>query len=229
MLVAMNFGIILIPHCMREMKDISLKNWSGCKWKTLSLNLLPQEVEEWGTDDTTLIQRVEPSSFGAAGDRLPVHLSSLKIAACLGDARTSTQSSYILLEVPEQMERDTASKRPGLTQEIESAKSVTDLKTSSSITGAKLQTHFEVLDTESGLKKIINGDFKRIVFIQKESVQKKTMSNVQSFNTRWNELIIAMKTQQDDDFLGIVVSSAPTVGTIKAVADALHSKCCSKG
>ena len=31
-----------------------------------------------GTDDTTLIEWVKPRSFGAAGDRLPVHLSSSK-------------------------------------------------------------------------------------------------------------------------------------------------------
>ena len=45
--------------------------------------------------------------------------------------------------------------------EIESAKSIADLKTSKTITGAKLQTNFEVLDSKiaSGLQKIINGDF----------------------------------------------------------------------
>ena len=50
--------------------------------------------------------------------------------------------------------------------DIESAKSIADLKSSYSITGAKLQTHFEVLDFKvaSGLKKIINGDVKRRVF-----------------------------------------------------------------
>ena len=40
-----------------------------------------------GIDDTTLIERVEPSSFGAEGDRLFVHVSSPKISACLGDTR----------------------------------------------------------------------------------------------------------------------------------------------
>ena len=50
--------------------------------------------------------------------------------------------------------------------EMESAKSIADLKTSYSITGAKLQANFEVLDSTiaSGLKKIINGDFERRVF-----------------------------------------------------------------
>ena len=32
--------------------------------------------EGMGTDDTTLTERVEPSSFVAAGDRLLVHLNS---------------------------------------------------------------------------------------------------------------------------------------------------------
>ena len=46
--------------------------------------------------------------------------------------------------------------------EIESAKSVADLQTSFTISGAKLQTNFEVLDSTiaSGLKQIINGDSK---------------------------------------------------------------------
>ena len=38
-----------------------------------------------GIDDTALMERVEPSSFGAEGDRLLVHVSSPKISACLGD------------------------------------------------------------------------------------------------------------------------------------------------
>ena len=40
--------------------------------------------------------------------------------------------------------------------EIESAISIADLKTSKTVTGAKLQTNFEVLDSKiaSGLKKI---------------------------------------------------------------------------
>ena len=55
--------------------------------------------------------------------------------------------------------------------EIESTKSVVDLKTSWSITRAKLQTNFEVLDSKmaSGLEKIINEDFKRRVFNQEEA------------------------------------------------------------
>ena len=38
-----------------------------------------------GIDDTALIERVEPSSFGAEGDRMLVHVSSPKISACPGD------------------------------------------------------------------------------------------------------------------------------------------------
>ena len=63
--------------------------------------------------------------------------------------------------------------------EIESAKSIADLKTSYSITGAKLQTNFEVLDSKkaSGRKKIINEDFKKRVFIQEEAAQKEMLSH----------------------------------------------------
>ena len=59
--------------------------------------------------------------------------------------------------------------------EIESAKSVADLKISYSNNGDKLQTNFQALDSKiaSGLKKIINGDLKRRVFIQEEAAQKK--------------------------------------------------------
>ena len=46
-LAAMNFDIILSPRSMREMKDTSLNDWSGCKWKKIGMNLLPQKVEEW--------------------------------------------------------------------------------------------------------------------------------------------------------------------------------------
>ena len=57
--------------------------------------------------------------------------------------------------------------------EIASAESDAKLKTSFSITGAELQTNFEVLDSQTvrGLKEIINGDFKR-VFFQQEAAQK---------------------------------------------------------
>ena len=64
-----------------------------------------------GTDETTLIDRVEPSPFVVAGDRLPVHPSSSKITACLSDTLPSTQSSGVLAEEPEQVERDTASQK----------------------------------------------------------------------------------------------------------------------
>ena len=55
----------------------------------------------------------------------------------------------------------------------ESPKSIADLKTSHSITGAKLQTNLEVLESNitSGLKKIVKGDFRRSVFNQEEAAQ----------------------------------------------------------
>ena len=59
--------------------------------------------------------------------------------------------------------------------EMQSSKSIVELKTSYSITGAKLQTNFAVLESQiaSALQKIINGDFKRRVFIQDEAAQKR--------------------------------------------------------
>ena len=55
-----------------------------------------------GTDHTTSMERVAPSSLGAAGDRLPVHLSSSKNTACLADTRTPAQSSDVPVEEPGQ-------------------------------------------------------------------------------------------------------------------------------
>ena len=69
---------------MREVKDISLKSWSGCKWRNISSDLLFTGRERVGTDDTTLMERVEPSSFVAAVDRLLVHLSRLASSSDAG-------------------------------------------------------------------------------------------------------------------------------------------------
>ena len=57
--------------------------------------------------------------------------------------------------------------------EIGSAKSVADVKTSYSVTEAKLQTNFEVLDSKiaSSPNRIIDGNVKRKVFIQEEAGQ----------------------------------------------------------
>ena len=62
--------------------------------------------------------------------------------------------------------------------ETESAKSIAYLKTSYPSTGAKLQANFEVVvdsKVASGLKKIIQKDFKKRVFIQEEAAQRKTL------------------------------------------------------
>ena len=75
---AMNLGIFLYPHSMREMKDTSVKGWSGCTWKKMSPESTATGGGGVGTDETTLTERVEPTSFAAAGDRLPVRLSSSK-------------------------------------------------------------------------------------------------------------------------------------------------------
>ena len=64
-----------------------------------------------GTDDTTLIERMEPSSFVAAGDRLLVLLNSSRSTACPGDTRTTPKGSNVLVEEPEQVESGTTSQK----------------------------------------------------------------------------------------------------------------------
>ena len=58
--------------------------------------------------------------------------------------------------------------------EIESAKPIADLKTSYYCHQDQSADYFGILDSKiaGGLKKIINGDFKRRVFIQEEAAQK---------------------------------------------------------
>ena len=51
-----------------------------------------------GTDDTTFIEVVEPSSFAAAGDRLLLHLNISYSTACPGDIQATTKSSNFLVE-----------------------------------------------------------------------------------------------------------------------------------
>ena len=57
--------------------------------------------------------------------------------------------------------------------EIESGKSLAQLEISKTITVAELQTNFEVFDSQmvSGLRNILNGDFKRRIFIEDEAAQ----------------------------------------------------------
>ena len=47
---------------------------------------------ELGTDDTTLIERVDLSSFVAARDCLHVHFSRSEITVCLGDTWWRSQN-----------------------------------------------------------------------------------------------------------------------------------------
>ena len=64
-----------------------------------------------GTDDTTLIERVEPSSYIAASYRLPARLNRSYSTACLGDTHTATPSSNVHVEEPEEVDRDTTSQK----------------------------------------------------------------------------------------------------------------------
>ena len=76
----------------RDEGYLSRPGVDGCTWKNFSLDLLPESVEEWVLM-TPLIERVEPNSVAAAGDRLLVHFSSSKITARAGDTQTATTSA----------------------------------------------------------------------------------------------------------------------------------------
>ena len=122
-----------------------------------------------GIHDTALIGRVEPSSFVAAVGRLFVHLGSSKNTACPGDSWTAPERQLPRKRSGEQLEFEawpdfrnirnwrlnfrsevfslfSGAQRPieatVWINEIESAKSVVDLKTSYSNTGDRLQTNF---------------------------------------------------------------------------------------
>ena len=63
------------------------------------------------TDDTTLIERVEPSFYDALGDRLPVHLTSSKITFPQHTRkvlafRNRTQNKWRETQLPRQKEAE---------------------------------------------------------------------------------------------------------------------------
>ena len=64
----------------------------------------------WSTDDTTLIEGVEPSSCAAPGDRLSVHQQFL-CAACPGDLQATPESTNAPVGEPERVERDTTAQK----------------------------------------------------------------------------------------------------------------------
>ena len=65
-----------------------------------------------GTDDTTLIEVVEPTSSVASGDRLLVHLSCSRISACPGDTPdTHAKFSCFCGGARTSGERDTVSQK----------------------------------------------------------------------------------------------------------------------
>ena len=135
----------------------------------ISLDLLPSSGG-LGTDDTTLSEVVEPSSFDAAGDRLLVHLNCSYSTAC-GGARTRERDTTSQKREAEKLDFDawaafrnfriwqmnvrsevsSCASRPieamVWISEMQSSKSIVELKTSYSTTGSKLQTNFEVLDS----------------------------------------------------------------------------------
>ena len=94
--------------------------------------------------------------------------------------------------------------------EIEFAKSLADLKTAYSITKDKLQPNFDVLgsNTASGLKKIINGDFKGRVFIQGEAAQKEKRS-LTGRQVAWMIFEYFKVSDTDDSVLELNLGSRP--------------------
>ena len=78
------------------------------------------DVNDNINDCTVLIERVEPSSFAAGSDRLPVHLSSSSSGACPGDTQTTTKSSNVRVVEPEQVERQLSQEKEAETLEFES-------------------------------------------------------------------------------------------------------------
>ena len=56
-----------------------------------------------GTDDSPLIEGVEPSSFAAAGDRLFVHRNTSFSNASLGDSQATSRSSKVSVEELEEL------------------------------------------------------------------------------------------------------------------------------
>ena len=73
---APNHGVFLSPHTTCEMKYILRQSWSGCTRKQNQPEAAATGNGGMGTDDTTLSEGVEQSSFAAAGSRMLVHLTS---------------------------------------------------------------------------------------------------------------------------------------------------------
>ena len=70
-----------------------------------------------GTDDATLTELVEPSSFtAAAGDRLLVHLNSSFSTAYPSDIQATLASSHVPVDELERLVKDSASKKKGSTK-----------------------------------------------------------------------------------------------------------------
>ena len=89
-LAATNDGVILSAPSIREMKHIS----EELEWMQMEEKQTVSAAKGTGgldTDDETQLERMEPSSIAAAGDRLLVRLNSSYSAACPGDTRTATK------------------------------------------------------------------------------------------------------------------------------------------
>ena len=189
--------------------------------------------------------------FAAAGDRLLVHLNSSFSTVYPGDPQATPESSNVFMvfcKEAETLEFEAwrmnfrSGGSSGATRPIEamiwinevlSAKSIVELKRQIQSTGQSCRQLSRFSTKASGLKNIINGNFKSRDF--EEAGEKETRiltggqvalmiyecfkvsdtdesalylpeiltvhvknHDVQSFNTRWDGTLIAMKNQPDD-------------------------------
>ena len=154
----------ICPHGVREMKQPLARVGVGCIWKKTSLNLPLQEVEEWALSH---LEGVEPSSFVAPGDRrtacpgdtqattkscdvLVEHpegerhttFQRKKEAEALELATWPDCRNFWIWRMTFRSDVSSGASRPveGMVcmSEIDSAKSIADLKMSNTITWAKL-------------------------------------------------------------------------------------------
>ena len=120
------FGVILSPHRKREMKYILRQCWSGCAWKKTSPNLCFWKCRDWKLMLPLELTGVEPRSFAAVGERLPVHSTVLSVLHVLEISRQPikvqftwrSQHGWWEKPLPRKSKRDDTSSKPCWISEI---------------------------------------------------------------------------------------------------------------
>ena len=88
---------------------MSLKSWSGCRWKKISSDLLPQVVEEWGLmapPSLTEWSRIHLLQRATACLSITTVQSLLHVLKIPGQPH---KVSNVLVKEPQQVKRDTTS------------------------------------------------------------------------------------------------------------------------